>query len=454
MTSTRHAGIILILLMLLSGAATADLRFPTPELDEPLPETTTPEPRQGIWRHIEYVDAAVLAGAIVAASWFAFKRRSRRGIAVVMLLSLFYFGFYRLGCVCSIGAVQNAALSIGGDGYAVSFPIIAFLLLPLFGTLLFGRTFCGGVCPLGAIQDVVALKALKIPRPIEAGLSLFAVAYLAAAVLLAFSGTVFLICRFDPFVSIFRLVPVGKWIEQVAMGEAGRVSFSVAGRVDLLILGGVMLLVGVFVARPYCRYICPYSVLLRPLSRLSKWHVTITPDECVQCRLCENSCPYNAIEAPSAPDPGRHFGKLGLSVCLVLWPVMIAAGLCAGWLAGPAVSRTDHHVRLAEHLRRADAGEETDHDLAAAYDRQPLGADEIHAIAGRVRSRVRHGAMIVGGFVGLVAGMRLVRWSVRRRRPDYVPDRGTCLSCGRCFEVCPIERKRRNDAAASAGEDG
>ena len=53
----------------------------------------------------------------------------------------------------------------------------------------------------------------------------------------------------------------------------------------MLILGGSVLLIGVYVGRPYCRYFCPYGVILRWLSRLSKWHVRIPPEECIKCRL-------------------------------------------------------------------------------------------------------------------------------------------------------------------------
>jgi NAD-dependent dihydropyrimidine dehydrogenase PreA subunit len=34
-------------------------------------------------------------------------------------------------------------------------------------------------------------------------------------------------------------------------------------------------------------------------SRFAWRHATITPDECVVCSLCEDSCPFNAIEQPT-----------------------------------------------------------------------------------------------------------------------------------------------------------
>jgi polyferredoxin len=68
----------------------------------------------------------------------------------------------------------------------------------------------------------------------------------------------------------------------------------------MLVVGGAVLVLSTFIGRPYCRFLCPYGVLLGWLSRLSWSGVTITPDECVVCRLCEDACPFGAIEPANA----------------------------------------------------------------------------------------------------------------------------------------------------------
>jgi Pyruvate/2-oxoacid:ferredoxin oxidoreductase delta subunit len=45
--------------------------------------------------------------------------------------------------------------------------------------------------------------------------------------------------------------------------------------------------------------------------------------------------------------------------------------------------------------------------------------------------------------VGLVFGVKLVQLTVRRQRTDFEPDRGACVSCGRCFWYCPEEHARQ-----------
>ena len=67
--------------------------------------------------------------------------------------------------------IQNVTLSLVDPRYLISLGVLAFFFLPLVAAFLFGRVFCGGVCPLGAVQDLVLLKPKAVPgeaRPLAA----------------------------------------------------------------------------------------------------------------------------------------------------------------------------------------------------------------------------------------------------------------------------------------------
>ena len=378
---------------------------------------------------LEYLDVALLAGAILLAAHLALKARNRNAILALTLFSLLHFGFWRQGCICPIGAIQTAAAALFDRSYAISPIVILFFLLPLVLTVFFGRSFCAAVCPLGALQDVVVVRAVRVPAPLAHALRMLAWVYLGAAVLLAAVGSAFIICQYDPFVALFRL----------------------DGSFEMLVLGAAFVAMGLFIARPYCRFLCPYGAILRVLSACSWRRVTITPAECVRCKLCEDSCPFGAIRPANAaePPPPRRQGRRALAGMLVLLPVLVLAGRWGvGKLAAP-LARTHEMVRLAERIAAEDSGRQKQHNDATAALAAMLPGDrqtritEIRAKAAAIEARFRTGARWLGALLGLVIGLKLVGLSVRRRRDDYIADPATCVSCGRCFAACPVERHQR-----------
>jgi ferredoxin len=378
---------------------------------------------------LEYLDVALLGGAILLAAHLALKARNRNAILALSIFSLLHFGFWRQGCICPIGAIQTVAAALFDRSYAISPIVILFFLLPLVLTVFFGRSFCAAVCPLGALQDVVVVRAVRVPAPLAHALRMLGWVYLGLAVLLAAVGSAFIICQYDPFVALFRL----------------------DGSFEMLVLGAAFVAAGLFVARPYCRFLCPYGAILRVLSACSWRRVTITPAECVRCRLCEDSCPYGAIRPANAsePSPPRRRGRWALVAMLVLLPVLVLGGRWGvGKLAAP-LARSHEIVLLAERITAEDRGREKQHDDATAALAAMLPADretrieEIREEAAVIEGRFRTGTRWLGALLGLVIGLKLVGLSVRRRRTDYIADPATCVSCGRCFAACPVDRRQR-----------
>ncbi len=241
--------------------------YQTPEVQRPLP---TSKARQ-------LLDLGLLAGALGLAAWLVLKRRSRKWVLALAVVCLAYFGFIREGCICPIGSIQNVTTAIVDPAHAIPYFVIGIFVLPLVAALFFGRVFCSGVCALGSIQEMVLLKPIEVPARLDFWLRGIKWVYLVAAIgfaVLPAASRDFIICRFDPFVGFFRFT----------------------GPFHMFLLGGGLLLLGVFVGRPYCRYLCPYGALLSVFSRYAWKSVSITPHRELDCGLCSQACPYGAIE--------------------------------------------------------------------------------------------------------------------------------------------------------------
>ena len=432
MPGRRVSGTILVVALLtvafLSVPAWSQ-STPTPQFENGYQTPAyTPGPPRADW--LQWVDIAVLVVALALATLLAHRWRSRRGILLLAIASLAYFGFYRNGCVCAIGAMQNVALGLADPSYVVPLPVIAFFVLPLAMALVAGRVFCGAVCPLGAIQEIVVLRPLSVPGWVEKPLRLLAYVYLAAAVLFAATGAAFIICQYDPFVPIFRL----------------------AGETTMLVLGGAVLVFGLFVGRPYCRFFCPMGVLLSLMSRLSAWRVKVTTGECVRCRLCEKSCPYGAIRVANAGEatpPGRpgiekHSAKMVLATTILLMPLLAGAGALLCGSLSSVTSRMHPTVRLAgrmyQELNHQVEGTTNESD---SFRRTRRPVEKLYEEASGITRQFTTGGYAAGGFVGLAAGLALVGMGLRRARNEFDADPGSCLACGRCYNACPLDRKMK-----------
>ncbi|PAY16322.1 hypothetical protein CKO51_27575 [Rhodopirellula sp. SM50] len=273
------------------------------------------------------------------------------------------------------------------------------------------------------MQELLAVRSIRVPRWLDHSLGLVAYIYLGAAVIFAATKTGFIICRYDPFIPFFRL----------------------GANTDMLLFGSSILLISVFVGRPYCRYLCPYGAILRVLSCFSKWRLSIPPDTCINCQLCEDVCPYGAIHPPTvAQSPERRRkGKRRLITALMAAPVVVLGFWWLGTALAVPLSQWHPESRLAEQVRLEELGvAESTTEASDAFRGSGRSVEQLYQSALSRRNDFVTLGGLLGAWTGLVIGFKLIHLSVRRRRDDYQADRAGCVSCGRCYWYCPVEKVR------------
>ena len=398
----------------------AQNRFPKPDFESgyQYPDLYYHTPNELLW---EVLDVVMLLALLLTATWAIYKRR--KPMIWVSVVSVLYFGFFREGCVCSVGSIQNVVLALADGTYSMPWNVLLFFLLPVVFALIFGRVFCSGVCPIGALQELVNVRNGKMNKAVEAVLGLLPWLYLILTILFAATRSQFLICRFDPFIGIFRL----------------------GGDMGLLVFGIVLLVISVFTGRPFCRFLCPYGALLSLFSAVSVRKIEITQKKCINCELCHNACPVDAIRAPYANNvkEERTEGVKRIIGYMLVLPVLMAAGALLMRASSDSLSTANREVRLYEMVTEyeAQSDPQTIPLEVEAYYMEGRTMEDLAASADAVRAQFRTISTWCGAFMGLVLSIALIRFSVKRRRETYEIDMSSCVACGKCFEYCPQNKK-------------
>lgn len=363
-----------------------------------------------------YVDIVILILVMILSVYAVFKRHSRRWIFSLSLFSLLYFGFLRKGCVCSVGSSQGVSEAIF-MGVEIPFTTILLFFIPILVTLFFGRIYCGTACPLGALQELISIKQLRLPKWLNTSLKMVPPLFLGLAVLSAGVGSEYLICRWDPFVNIFRLT----------------------GDYTSLIYSGIFVVLSLVIYRPYCRFLCPYGFILRVTSLFSLKHLEITNRGCNNCNLCRHACPADEIHPKTTVS--RPVNRKLLLILIVLLPISGFIGGLIGKRSNAFIAGIDSNIQLARSIRKGVTPAQS--DSITAYYNTGKSVDELYILETEILSRYESGATIFGLFLGLFLIIKLISVYRFRKYETYETDRAGCINCGRCFEYCPKEVNKR-----------
>jgi ferredoxin len=246
----------------------------------------------------EVADVLVLAFMLAVTSLLSVRHHDKSRLTSLALIGLAYFGLFRGGCICPVGATTNFCLGLAAPeliGKTVAF----LFLLPLITAFFFGRVFCTSACPLGAIQHVLSrTNGYQIPEKLNRVLRLIPIGLLAATVWGALRSGIFLACKLDVYKPVFFTGHA--WIgqlEDLFKGTRTEPGLILVGDLTVWLTLAFALLLGVFVPRPFCRFACPYGVLLGFFTKIGLRKRHIDAESCFNCVMCTKTCPVQAITA-------------------------------------------------------------------------------------------------------------------------------------------------------------
>ena len=196
---------------------------------------------------------------------------------------------------CPVGSLQNSLSS-----YRFKIPYYVIGLILFFGTLL-GRLICGFLCPFGLLQDLLN----KIPFPIK--LKRFKgdryLRWLKYAVLIVMVIILPICVKLTPFFCKY-LCPSGTLSGiLLALGNTGL--FKLFGSIfawKACILG-IIILAGIIIARPFCKYLCPLGAIYAPLNKVSLLRMECDAARCVSCGKCSSVCDMGVDPVKDANSP-------------------------------------------------------------------------------------------------------------------------------------------------------
>ena len=204
-------------------------------------------------------------GTSIAIGLFMLQRNYKYARIIVQLLVGLYMLIY-LGLICQ----EN--MQIEGFWYYLFAGVfeaatIHYAVAKIFGPLLFGRGWCGYACWTAMVLDFLPYKVPQSPRK-----KIEFIRYITFATALFFVAALFLSHADN--------------IEKIMFWS--------------FIIGNVLYYtVGIILAfafkdnRAFCKYICPITVFLKPMSYFALFRLKCDKDKCVRCGKCNQVCPMD-----------------------------------------------------------------------------------------------------------------------------------------------------------------
>lgn len=216
-------------------------------------------------KNIFYLFNFAYIGSSLALGIFLFEKENKNARRITQLL----VGLYML---VFLGIINGENMQIEGFWYylftgAFEGAVIHYAVAKIFGPLIFGRGWCGYACWSAMVYDFLPYKIPHNDRK-----KIGWIRYVVFAASLLFVASLFILNIKDKPVIIFYAFIIGNVLYYVL---------------------GITLAFIFKDNRAFCKYICPITVFLKPMSYFSLSRITCDQDKCISCGQCKKVCPMD-----------------------------------------------------------------------------------------------------------------------------------------------------------------
>jgi polyferredoxin len=213
------------------------------------------------------------------------------GLAEIGITLPAFLGGASLHAICPFGGVVSFwnLATLGTLVKKVHESSVVLAVLGLLLALLFGPVICGWICPFGTFQEWIGKLGRKLFKkrynhfvPTRLDKILRYTRYLVLAwvsYMTVISGKL-IFQDYDPYYALFNF-----WRSDVAISG--------------YILLGLVILLSLFVERPFCKYACPYGAFQGIFNLFRVFKIRRKEATCISCNACSKACPMN-IEVAKA----------------------------------------------------------------------------------------------------------------------------------------------------------
>ncbi len=185
--------------------------------------------------------------------------------------------------ICPYGGIENLWAWLAGQAniQKIFSGTMVLFFLTVIVAILFRRGFCGNICPMGALQELIGLitrKKVRVPQKVDKPLRYLKYSILVLSVVMAWATASLWMSPFDPWAAFSHISTGGEIFAEFFIGAI------------LLI---ITIVLSPFINRVFCRYLCPAGALYGIIGKLSPSKVVRDHKTCVQCGACNKACPMD-----------------------------------------------------------------------------------------------------------------------------------------------------------------